>query len=299
MPVDPSDASAAPDLSVAVAGVNVGRTARRWFEALLPQLNGRKVEVLLALAERDASLAASIGPRAVAQVLIVPDDPVVPGLWAAAIAKARGRVVAVTMTPCLPAPDWIDAILAAHATSRAPGIGGTIDLAAEATLVDRAVHLVRYSSYLPPVASGPAVEIAADNASYARAHLEAARPIIEREGFWEAEFHRELRAHGHGLWLDPRIRVVHHDSYSLAGFSRQRFAHGRHFGRSRRDADRWLTRLARVSAAPLVPLVMLARIIRALIARHRLDGRMLMALPLATWFLACWATGEAVGQFDE
>jgi GT2 family glycosyltransferase len=118
---------------------------------------------------------------------------------------------------------------------------------------------------------------------------------IAADGFWEADINRRLRARGETLWLDPRIRVTHAGSYSASAFSRQRFVHGRVFGRSRRATFSFAGRTAHAALAPLVPVLMLGRHLRTVSARGRIDVRTLMAVPLALWFLTCWAAGEAAG----
>lgn len=208
--------------------------------------------------------------------------------------RARGAILAITITPCIPAADWIEAILASHAAPHA-GIGGVIDHPAKGTLTDRALHLVRYTPYLPPQPAGAVVEVAGDNGSYKRAALADFMPAIARDGFWEAAINRQLRDRGDTLWLDPRIRVAHARSYSAGAFSRQRFVHGRVFGRGRRTALSPGARLARSALGPVVPALMLVRNLRAVARRGRLDGRTLAATPLALWFFACWAAGETAG----
>ena len=288
-----------PSITVVVAGVNVGETLSWWLNAIVPQLRASdsSVEVLLVVGRRDAAVAEHIRRVPVVQVVEAPDAHLVPDLWAAGILRARGRVIAVTITPCRPAPGWLDAIGQASLDTYA-GVGGVIDIDPTATIGDRAVHFVRYAPYLPPLAEGPAAEIAADNAVYRRDALEPSLPSIAATGFWEAEVHHALRAQGQQLWLDPRIRVTHAGSYSLSGFSRQRFAHGRRFGRATGKSMSGAARLLRAATAPLVPPLMLARVTVALARRGRLDGPAVAALPLSAWFLMCWAAGEAVGRFD-
>jgi hypothetical protein len=121
-------------------------------------------------------------------------------------------------------------------------------------------------------------------------------PAIARDGFWEPEIHRVLRERGGELWLDPRISVTFSGSHSIRQFSRQRYLHGRTFGRARAASGTGgSTTRFRALLAPLVPIVMLARAFRALRARRRLTARTILAAPLAAWFLACWAAGEAAG----
>jgi hypothetical protein len=284
-----------PRVSIVLAGVNVRDTLRPWLESIAPQLAGQDADVLLAVTAGDADYARDVANRfGVAQVITIPSGALVPDLWGAAIARATGAIIAVSISACTPAADWIDAIVRAHGAPYV-AIGGVIDVATDASLTDRALHLVRYTPYIPPVTAAEVDEIAGDNGTYKRRAFDALFARIECEGFWEAELHRELRVRGDALWVDPAIRVTHAHSYSAAGFSKQRFVHGRHFGRMRRRALRQGSALLRAALAPAVPAVMIARQLQTLSRRGRLDGRMLMAVPLALWFLSCWAWGEAVG----
>jgi hypothetical protein len=286
-----------PDLTVIAAGVNVGGTLGPWLDAIAPQVASAHAEVLVALTNVDTGVARQLRSSAWASAVEIPDATSVPELWGAALNRARGRVVAITTTACRPAPDWLAAVIRAHAKPHA-AIGGVIELAAQATLVDRAIHLVRYAPYLPPAVEGAAAEIAADNGAYKLSALAPLLPAIAREGFWEVEVHRALRANGHTVWLDPQMRVHHAGSYSLAGFSRQRFVHGRRFAHAARPRSSAGHRLLRVACAPLVPAVMLGRIVQTLARRRGLGLDNVLALPLSAWFLVCWAAGEATGHID-
>jgi hypothetical protein len=251
--------------------------------------------VLLAVTADDADFAKQVWSTfGLSDLVTLPSGALVPALWGAAIVRATGEIIAVTITACTPAPDWIDSIVAAHATPYV-GIGGVINIAADASIVDRALHIVRYTPYLPPLAGARVEEIAGDNGTYKRRAFEGLTAHLGKHGFWEAELHRELRARGEMLWVDPRIRVSHAHSYSAAAFSAQRFAHGRHFGRARRRSLTAGAAVVRAMLAPVVPTVMIARQVSVLSQRGRLDLQNASALPLAFWFLTCWAWGEAVG----
>ena len=210
------------------------------------------------------------------------------------MAQATGDVSVVTTSTCIPSPGWLAAIDAAHRGNNV-AVGGTIDIAPDATLVDRAVHLVRYTSYLPPLDAADVEEIAGDNGTYRRVALADLLPAIARDGFWEPEIHRILRDRGGRLGLDPAIRVSFSGAGSIRAFSRQRYRHGRVFGRARAGAASPLGRVALAASAPLVPGVMLMRALRRLRRIGRLDGRACLAAPLAAWFFTCWAAGEAAG----
>ena len=250
--------SAAPDISIVVAAVNTRETLGPWLDAVRPQLARHRAEILLAAAADDEAVMQT----SIARIVRGPAGALVPALWGAALLEATGAIVAVTMTACAPDADWLDAIAAAHRDSPSDGIGGVIDASPRGSLVDRALHLVRYTPYLPPVAAGPVPEIAGDNGTYTRAALDGWRSTIAREGFWESEFNRAIRARGGALRIDPRIRVTHTRSYGFASFSRQRFRHGRLFGRARR-AGLGTGAPCQSALAPTVPFVMLTRAIRA------------------------------------
>lgn len=281
----------APDISIVVAAVNTAETLAAWLEAVRPQVARHRCEVLLAAAADDMAAVETAGVRLVRGAA----GALVPALWGAALLEAAGAIVAVTITPCVPAGDWLDAIVAAHRESPADGIGGVIDWSPRGSLVDRALHLVRYTPYLSPVAAGPVQEIAGDNGTYTRAALDAWRDRLAREGFWESEFNRAIRVRGGAVRIDPCIRVTHTRSYTLGSFSRQRFRHGRVFGRARRGGLGAGPRLMKAALAPTIPAIMLVRALRTCAARGRLDARAVAASPLACWFFCCWAAGEAAG----
>src|SRR5437764_3751985 len=157
------------DISIVAAAVNTAATLGPWMNAIRPQTLRHRVEVLLAATPGDRDLVVTGVP---VRVVRGGAGALVPELWGVALLEARGSIVAVTITACIPDADWLDAIAAAHRDAPADGIGGVIDVAPGAGLVDRALHLVRYTPYLPPVAAGSVPEIAGDNGTYTRAALD-------------------------------------------------------------------------------------------------------------------------------
>ncbi|MEO6221794.1 MAG: hypothetical protein ABIP90_00990 [Vicinamibacterales bacterium] len=136
-------------------------------------------------------------------------------------------------------------------------------------------------------------EIAGDNAAYLRAALDRHSTTFDR-GFWEVDFHRQLRADGGWLAAIPAAAVEFSRSFPFATIFRHRFVHGCFFGAGRvksgvREARRILL------AAPLVPFILAGRAaIRA--AGGPSSWRFVVALP---WFLVlatAWAAGEAWGS---
>jgi hypothetical protein len=136
-------------------------------------------------------------------------------------------------------------------------------------------------------------EIAGDNAMYERSVFDEHRSLLE-DGFWEVEINRELRARGRRLVMAQSARAELVAGFPLALMTRQRFAHGRHYG-----AWRVRQKLASVSrivvAAPAVPMLLLARTAqRVMRGGSNLLGFFSVA-PIIFWLATSWALGEAVG----
>jgi hypothetical protein len=281
-----------PRLAVVVAAHDEPSRGDEWLAALGDQTAHEAIDILIVSACPDgfASVVRAKAPRV--RVLTASGAALVPELWEAGIRQSRGDIVALTTVDCLPQPGWIDAILSAHRRPVA-AVGGAITCDPRAGVLDWAVYLCRYSPYTQP-REGPTAEIAGDNASYKRVAIDAC-PEPRRDGFWEANVHAALERAGRQLWLDPEIRVVYRNPFGFGAFMRQRFQHGMRFTRGRSgDLPPW-ERALRVVLWPVVPVLMLVRIVRRVLAQGRHRRRLVLALPVLTLFLSAWALGEAVG----
>jgi hypothetical protein len=137
-----------------------------------------------------------------------------------------------------------------------------------------------------------------DNAAYRRDTLERHSASFA-DGFWEVDFHRRLRRENGGTRLEfiPGADAQFGPSSSFAPLARQRFAHGRHWGAWRVEQgvrSAWQV----VVAAPLVPLVLGARIARRVLRRPSHRVRFVLSLPVVLALAAAWAAGEAVGALS-
>lgn len=229
--------------------------------------------------------------------LAAPADRLIPHLWGQGMVQAVGDVMAITTAHFAPAADWLAALRQAHVRLDAPAIGGRIEPPRGGRLVDWATFFLRYSQYHGLDREQELGDLAGDNASYKRAAL-AAYPGELAEGFWELDLHRRLRAAGQRLMFVPAVRVTQRTSFGFRRFLAQRLHHGRQFGRSRFAGRSGLLRVATAAAAPLIPLVFLARI-TGRVARGRRDyGPFLAALPILVCFLIAWSLGEAWGYLS-
>ncbi len=282
-----------PELSIIIAASNAHQTIVECLSALRPQITGRAVEVFVsANYADDARLVRESFPET--KLIEAARPRLIPELWGLATARARGRVIALTVATCIPDAHWIDEIIRAHDEPHA-AIGGAIEqMQSSASLSDWAVYFVRYTPFMLPFRPGP-IEVPGDNGTYKRAAIADQIDWIATHGFWETEVNAKLRAQQQTLWGDPRIIVYHQKSFGFRSFSRQRFEHGRIFGRMRAARSTPTKRLFYFLTAPAIPFVFLARIVRNLMRKKRHALSFMLSLPLTLWFLLCWATGEFLG----
>lgn len=271
-------------MSVVVAARDAGGVTREAVEAVRREAAGLDAEVVVVApsGSREAELA-----RSSAVVLEVAGDPLAPELWKAGIDATTGDVVALTIAQCVPAPGWLPALVGAL-DPLCVAAGGPVVLRSRRPGVVAAFYL-RYSSYLRPFARREALDVPGDNAIYRRAALDEVREVW-RHGFWENEVNVALRARGEILILDPRPVIALRTVGGFRAFCRQRFRHGRIFGawRAATGVGRW-----RALLAPLVPLVMISRIVRRVPNGERL--RFAVALPFLAAYLLAWVAGETTG----
>lgn len=219
----------------------------------------------------------------------------VPELWREGIDLARGRIVALTISPMVPDADWLESILAEH--GRHDAVAGAIDPAVGLRLVDWAEYFCRYSKDMRPFEAHETVDLPGDNATYKRELLERTRELY-REGFWEPIVHRKLSKEGVALWQSPLVVVRQGRSAGGRTFASQRRAHGRAHGRQRGATFSPLRNVAGVLGAPLVPGLLALRVLQTVFARGRHRVRALVCLPWIAWFDVAWARGEARGHID-
>lgn len=274
-----------------VAAVRRHDTGVRWLERVRPQIQGVHAEIVLVGPGVDPSWAIP------GDVLVEAAEPstLTPRLWSQGITASRGRAIALTVADCLPAANWVAAIMAG--LERAPdaaAIGGVIDLDPASGPADWALYFLRYSGYMPRPGLAHVDEIAADNAVYLRSALDRCSHLW-RDGFWEPPIHACLRRAGLDILLDSHIVVRHGHSLTALEFSRQRLIHGRMYGATRVAGAHAVNRAVRVVLAPAALALMLGRVTRRVFQARQHRLRFLASLPILVWFTACWIVGEAVG----
>ena len=252
--------------------------------------------LLAALPDTEIILACAGSPPAMADgatILTLPEDTLVPKLWSEAIRRASGRAVALTTTQFVPDANWLARLKAAD-VDRWAGVGGAIVNDSKAAARNWAIFFLRYSAFAPPLAAGETEEIAADNAVYDRDAIMQHSDLLD-EGFWEPSFHRRFRAAGRKLSIDPTMIVVHHGTVSAENFAHQRYLHGRAYGMERAERGGPARNLLLLLSSPLVPPLLLARIVSRIAKKPAYRSKLLVAFPWLLRFTLAWAGGEAGG----
>jgi len=281
-----------PTLSIIVASHNARASIEACLDSLVRQMD-QSVELIVVDNSVDGSADLVRARYTRVHLLALAPTALVNELWSAGIQESHGAIVALTTAHCIPADDWVAQVFEAHESPTA-GVGGAIDGESGSGLTDWAVFFCRYSRFMPPLAEGKGIDIAADNAAYKR------EPLFRHEdqwrsGFWEPQLHEALLKEGQELKLCPGMLVRHRHSFGFASFMRQRFRHGRQFGGWRASNLTPTKRLIYLAAAPLIPLVLLQRTVRVVLGKGRHVSKLIAALPMLAAFFGAWVCGEALG----
>jgi len=283
----------APRMSIVVASNNARASIRECLAVLVEHGRGAEVDILVVDNSRDGSTEIVKDDFPDVRMIVAPPAALIPELWGQGIRESRGKIVAITTAHFVPARDWVRAMLEAHEGAVA-AVGGAIESAESAGLVDWAVYFCRYSQYMLPFERAFVREIAGDNAAYKREHIDQCQQAW-RNGFWELAVHAELRKAGLQLLLTPSVVVSHKRSFGLWGFVTQRFWHGMQFGRERASRLRWYLRALYIALSPAIPIVFLVRIARQVFGKRRHRAKLILSLPVLALFLLAWSCGELLG----
>jgi hypothetical protein len=280
-----------PPLSIIIGSNGARGSVERCLGALEEQRDGAEVIVC-----EPSGSGAEVQRRFPWARFIELPGAVVPELWREGIDRSRGGIVALTISPMLPAPDWIKSIVAEQ--DRHDVVAGAIEPGPGLRLVDSAEYLCRYARDMLPFEAHECVEhLPGDNAAYKRELLERRRELY-RDGFWEPVVNRRLAEEGTVLWHSPELIVGQGRSAGTGAFVQHRYLHGRAHGRKRGARFGTRRNIVGALAAPVVPLLLSVRIMRTVFAKRRYRARALLSLPFILLFNVAWAAGEALGHLD-
>lgn len=286
-----SSSSAEPALTIVIGSNGASASVEGCLAALEPQVDGAEVLVC-----EPVLSPPEVRERFPFARFLERSGALVPELWRDGIDAARGPIVALTISPMRPAPDWVATLR--ERLEEADVVAGAVEPGERLRSADWAEYFCRYSHDALPFDRHECVEsLPGDNAAYRRESLERTRELY-RDGFVEPFVNRRLADSGATLRHVPDVVVRQGRSAGAASFVRQRLEHGRDFGRRRGGGASSLANAVAAAGAPLVPLVLTARLVRRLLPQRRFRRPLATALPFVLLFNGAWAAGEAAGRLD-
>src|SRR2546421_10926621 len=146
-----SSSAETPTLSIVVGSNGARASVESCLAALEPQVDGAEVLVC----EPEAS-PAEVRERFPFARFLERRGALVPALWRDGIDASSGRIVALTISPMEPAPDWVETIRAQ--LERADVVAGAIDPGEGLRLADWAEYFCRYARDMLPFAAHECVD---------------------------------------------------------------------------------------------------------------------------------------------
>ncbi len=214
-------------------------------------------------------------------------------LRAAGVRASQGRIVAITEDQCIPPARWCANIVVAHSSAHA-AIGGPVDKQQPDSVLNWAIYLRELGAYMPPVPEGPSASLTDCNVTYKRAVLEAIEPVWS-EAFHEPQVHSALQERGETLWLSPALLTYQQRNLDLIPALKERYEFGRLFGGLRAATVSAGERILLVAGSPLLPVLLVTRVVSRVLSKRRCVGACLAALPYLILFATVWSSGEFVG----
>ncbi len=284
-----------PQISVVVASVSGLPSITDCLEALVRQKGNVSYEVLVVdrCGEETRAALQNRFPQPQIRLIAVDGRPSISRLRAIGINRARGRWIAILEDHCNVVPEWCQVVSRACAAGHHV-IGGAIENGSNRRTVDWAVFFCEYSRFMLPLKRGPVIEITGNNSVYDRTVLSQLQPELDKDAL-DSLLHRRLRELGIPFYCEPDQVAFHKKEFGCGGFVLQRYHYSRSYASMRLDgAPKW-KRMLYAGAMPLLPGLLLARIIRTVVQKGRHRKNFLRALPLIGTFVLVWAWGEAVG----
>ncbi len=292
-----------PEVSVLLPTDGLG-AIRKTLAVLRAQIDPARIEIVvitpadLNVGRRAAELAAF--PNVVVLQADVWD---VTKARAAGVRAASAPLVLFAETHAYPEPGYLEALIAAHEGPWTV-VGPAMANENPGSAVSWAGLLMDYGTWLERHESEELPDVPGHNSMYKREALLAFGDQLETEMRSDSVMHRHLSAQGCRMYLESAARLRHLNVSSPLWYVVERFTGGRLFASLRSEDWPTAKRLAYAAGSPLIPLVRLMRIRRA-VKRIRpgvvparawaalVPGLLISALGEAFGYAASWSGGVA------
>jgi hypothetical protein len=237
-------------------------TIARVTDRLRKQTVADQIEVVIVAPSKeqlnlDESAVAGFAALKVVEVGTI--EPMAPAR-AAGVRAATAPVVFLGETHSFPAPEFAAELLRAHEQPWdivVPGLGN----ANPDGVWSWAAFLMDYGQWSDELPAGEIRGGPTWNVSYKRSVLLELNGVLERALSSGDELPLTLRARGSRAYFEPAARIAH-VNFGRRGWTDERFLSGMMVGSHRKEMWSLGRRLFYVCASPLIPVVILARIVR-------------------------------------
>jgi hypothetical protein len=275
-----------PSATIVVPAVHGTASLAAWIDALAPGI-ASGVEILIV--DRSGTAPGRLESLTGVRVIPVAATTALPVMRARGLSESTGVRVAVLGEHLRPGQGWLEAALRADIRGRV--LAGPIDAGRLVHAAEWAFFLLEYARFTPPGGGGA---LPGTNCVYDRSLLETLGVLDEAE-VWDAELHERLRGAGATMHDEPALFARCEKRLDALHLLAQRYHCARVSVHQR--TRRWplWKRWGFAAGTPLLPPLLLWRLLRVLHRKRRYRVRFLRTLP---WLLAAavaGAWGEAVG----
>jgi hypothetical protein len=288
-------ATDSPLLSVVIASVNGWDVLGPTLDALdvLPERDRMEIIVVETVGGETRRRLRDRSPGVVLIEVDKTEHSGIPGLRFLGVKRSTGGLVAILEDHGLVDSKWSAALIEAHRGKPWGAVGGAVENGCKG-LVNWAAFFCEYTAYMVPVADGEHADLPGNNIAYKRPHLIRHADQLE-QGRWESWINDRLRADGVPIASTNAAVVRHIKPFRLGHFLAQRFHFARSFAGMRRVDQSPAKRLAYGVGSLALPLILMIRVSRTVLAKKRHVGRFVASIPLLGVFFTVTALGEMLG----
>lgn len=283
-----------PKFSIIIASVNGLPFITECLASLEKQRGDIEAEIVV-VDSTDEKTQEHIASKFPAVRLIRLDGrPGIPEMRSIGIKAATGDYLVITEDHCIAPENWLEEINRAHAAGYAV-VGGGVENGSCSRLVDWAVFLCEYSSFMPPIEAGEVEFLAGNNVSYSRAAIARVDEHV-RNDFWEYFLQAELKQQGVKFLSVPAVEIVHKKEFGFFYFLAQRFHYSRSFAAMRRKRSTVSRQLIYLAYMPVSVFHLTWRIVTNVRRKRKYRKELFLSFPFLAMFMCSYAFGELVGQ---
>ncbi|MGI9036145.1 MAG: glycosyltransferase [Pyrinomonadaceae bacterium] len=231
-----------------------------------------------------------------ANYIVLPPETTIPKLRARGIIESSGAIIALSEDICAFDNNWCREIVKAH-DSEYSIIGGAIENSENQNALDWAVYFYDYGKYMLPDKAQIIDALSGMNVSYKREILEQIKENYA-DGFFETFINEDLKRRGDKLFFTPLAIVFHRKNYEFEKVAAQFYHQARSFAARRVSNFSTSKKLLFILAAPLLPILLCARVMGRIIAKGQHFKELLTALPQLVILISIWSFGEFCGYLS-